>query len=1023
MNNFILYKIPKNTDGVKFYSKKRTKKTALKLNRTIKLKKNLIREDLSTKSMNMKSYNSEFINALGTLYNLMIAKGEPFRARAYKKAQETLINYKEPITTLDSIKSLPSIGDTILKKMDELMKTGKISAIEKYKNDPMILFTNIYGVGPKKASELIKKEKITTLEMLKEKQNEVLNDKQKIGLHYYEPLQKRIPRSEIDTYKSILDSVFKNVYIDGSEFMIVGSYRREKSNSGDIDIIITNKQNNIKIFNDFIDSLIEKNIVIEILSRGNKKSLAISQINESIPRRIDFLYAPPDEYSFATLYFTGSATFNTVMRQHALNLGYTMNEHGLYNMVNKVKQDKVDILFPDEKSIFDFLGLVYKEPKDRIDGNSVVIKKEKMGFPKETPKNKTMKKKKTSINTYLRGFQKSGLDFIEILKEETLVNMVSEANKQYYNDYPILTDNEYDILKEFVEKKFPKNKIINEVGAPVEKNKVRLPYFMGSMDKIKPDTNYLKTWKQTYKGPYIISAKLDGVSGLYSTEGETPKLYTRGNGVIGQDVSHLIPYLNLPSKRNITIRGEFIMTKEVFDTTYKNKASNARNFVSGVINAKKVDSKIKNIDFVAYEVIKPSLKPSEQMEFLETLNVKTVLHEPMNYKELTNDNLSTILMNWRDSYTYIIDGIIVIDDEIYPRKNENPKHAFAFKMVLSDQVAEAKVLDVLWTPSKDGYLKPRIKIEPIIIGGAKIEYATAFNGAYVETNKIGVGSIIRLVRSGDVIPHILETIVPASVAKMPDVPYKWNESHIDILLIDALNNEVVKTKNITGFFTGLDVAGLGEGNVKRLMKAGFDSVPKIIAMSQSDFLKAEGFKEKMATKLHKNIHTKLDNLSLSKLMTVSNLFGRGMGEKRIEEILKTYPDILISKESEREKINKIMALKGFAEKTAKLFVSNIDLFLDFVIQTKLNIDLVENVVGKPPVSGKLSGKTIVFSGFRDKELERNIKDEGGEVSNSLTKTTNILLVKDKDDETTKTQKAKKNNILILSVDEFNETYF
>ena len=85
-----------------------------------------------------------------------------------------------------------------------------------------------------------------------------------------------------------------------------------------------------------------------------------------------------------------------------------------------------------------------------------------------------------------------------------------------------------------------------------------------------------------------------------------------------------------------------------------------------------------------------------------------------------------------------INGYAFISDKNYPRKNENPKHSFAFKMVLSDQIAEAKVLDVLWAPSKHGYLKPRIRIEPITIGGANIEYATAFNGAYVENNKIGI---------------------------------------------------------------------------------------------------------------------------------------------------------------------------------------------------------------------------------------------------------------------------------------------
>ena len=148
-----------------------------KLNRTIKLKENLIKDELSKKIM--KSYNAEFIELLNTLYNLMMAKGEPFRARAYKKAQESIINYKSDITSIDQIKTLPSIGITILTKLEEYINTGKISAIEKYRNSPMVLLTNIFGVGPKKAKELIEKNKITTIEMLKENQDELLNDKQK----------------------------------------------------------------------------------------------------------------------------------------------------------------------------------------------------------------------------------------------------------------------------------------------------------------------------------------------------------------------------------------------------------------------------------------------------------------------------------------------------------------------------------------------------------------------------------------------------------------------------------------------------------------------------------------------------------------------------------------------------------------------------------------------------------------------------------------------------------------------------
>jgi NAD-dependent DNA ligase len=188
------------------------------------------------------------------------------------------------------------------------------------------------------------------------------------------------------------------------------------------------------------------------------------------------------------------------------------------------------------------------------------------------------------------------------------------------------------------------------------------------------------------------------------------------------------------------------------------------------------------------------------MQKLAESGFETVLNRTVMFKDLTNELLSEVLMDWRSNYLYEIDGVIVTDDNIYDRKSGNPEHSFAFKMVLSDQIAEAKVVDVLWTPSKDGYLKPRVQIEPIQLGGVKIEYATGFNGAFIEQNKIGMGALIQIIRSGDVIPHIRSVTTPAEQAKMPLVPYKWNNTHVDIMLEDISSDETVREKNITGFF-------------------------------------------------------------------------------------------------------------------------------------------------------------------------------------------------------------------------------
>ncbi len=293
--------------------------------------------------------------------------------------------------------------------------------------------------------------------------------------------------------------------------------------------------------------------------------------------------------------------------------------------------------------------------------------------------------------------------------------------------------------------------------------------------------------------------------------------------------------------------GEFIIQKKLFQDKYAKDSSNARNFVAGVMNAKRIEKqKYNDIDFVAYEVIKPSLEPHEQMKYLDTLHVDNVLY--LTKDSLTNEELSEILLNWRDVYKYEIDGIIVTDNKIYPRENKNPDHGFAFKMMISDQIAEANVLDVLWEPSKDGYLKPRIRIEPIVLSGVKIEYATAFNGAFVEKHKLGMGAVVKLVRSGDVIPHIIEVVTPADNAHFPDVDYIWNDSHIDIILANIDDNLTVKKKNIKYFFDTLDVENLGPGIIKKLVDADYNSIGKILEMTVADYETIPGIQEKTATK-------------------------------------------------------------------------------------------------------------------------------------------------------------------------------
>jgi DNA ligase (NAD+) len=1020
------------------------KRPKLKKPRKLKIVDSDLKPTEPDKAMVPKRLNELFIDVLGELHTIMMGQGEPFRARAYQKAQESIMTYEKDITDPKQVQGLQGIGKTIMSKLEEYANTGTLRVLERERGNPLNKLTKIYGVGPKKGKELIE-QGVLSLEDLKEKQH-LLNDTQIIGLKYYDDIEARIPRDEIDKYKERLSTIFKDSTPEGSSFEIVGSYRRGVKNSGDIDIIVTNDKDNKKAFNDFIDRLIKDKILIEVLTRGKTKSMTIAQLPGMRPRRVDFLYTSPAEYAFAILYFTGSKIFNTVQRQRALDLGYSLNEHGLYKMVQGKKGARIDGDFPTEESIFDFLEMKFKAPKDRIDGRSVQIKTPsenvvitkpneksppKAESPSPAPKilkiRRTLKKKKLVEKDNIAGFKKEGISYLKPLTESELSKMIRDANDGYYcNNKPIMTDNEYDILREYTMKKHPKNKAAleghTECNIAVEKSKVALPYQMWSMDKIKPDTGALAKWMLKYSGPYTLSCKLDGVSGLYSTEGAAPKLYTRGNGVVGQDVSHMIPYLQLPKTKDIVIRGEFIIPKERFQEKYAGKFANPRNFVAGVVNRKSVDAeKFRDLDFVAYEVIKPILKPSEQMTFLMNQDVEVVRN--VTKTSVTNELLSELLVAWRNDYKYEIDGVICINDANYPRKKGNPEHAFAFKMVLSDQIAEAKVLDVIWTPSKDGYLKPRVQIDPVVLGGARIEYATGFNAKFIEDNKIGVGALIKLIRSGDVIPHIVSVIQPAEKPQLPNVPYTWNETHVDIILDNKEEDDIVKGKTITGFFRGIGVVGLSSGNIQRIINAGFDSVSKIIAMTKADFLTIEGFKHKLAMKLSEGIKEKIKEASLPEIVHATNVFGRGFGTKKLKAILDLYPKILDPNEPYLSKMDKLLSVPGMAKKSSEKFIGEVQELNDFMneahLEEKLNYAPKETIVDE---SHPLYGKKWIMTGFRDKDLIEKLKTAGAEQGSSVNSKTFVVLVKDINEDTGKAEEARKLGIPLMTVKQFEEMY-
>ena len=315
------------------------------------------------------------IDALDIMRRRDYAEKRVFQARAYDSAIKALRGIAGDITDVTQVKGVKGIGEKIQTKIAEILETGALAAAERTRADPTFAayeaLLGVYGIGPAKAKVLVDSG-ILSIDALREaaaKNTGLLTAAQAVGLRYYEQLLERIPRSEMAEHEAFLlsnlDPLFKP--------KIVGSYRRGAETSGDIDVLMT-LPDDVKVlkraqyFKKAIATLLGKGYMTEILASGPTKCLAICKLPGGVARRLDLLLIPYREYPWAVLYFTGSDLFNIAFRSHALEKGYTMNEHGATPTGEKSEPP----LMTSEEDIFDFFGLQYVEPRLRRGALDVV---------------------------------------------------------------------------------------------------------------------------------------------------------------------------------------------------------------------------------------------------------------------------------------------------------------------------------------------------------------------------------------------------------------------------------------------------------------------------------------------------------------------------------------------------------------------------------------------------------------------------------------------------------------------------
>lgn len=323
-------------------------------------------KNLITLNNNNKYLVIEIFSKIENIYKIL---GDRFRSEAYTNAIRNLRYLDNIPENINELIKIPGIGKGIGEKIIEILKTGELKKLKELENNKIVKsilqLSRIAGIGPVMAKKLHKM-KINSIEELrnKVKNNEFkLTNQQELGLKYFEDLNRRIPRIEIENFDKNLQKIVKDIDEELTA-EIMGSYIRGKNDSGDIDILLSHKKikNKNDIDKDYISLLVEKlqnnYINLGTLSHGKFKYMGLYILNKYV-RHIDIIFIPTESLVTARAYFIGSHIHNMKMREIAKKLGYRLNEYHLKDNDGNI------IPLNNEYELFNILGVEYIEPINR----------------------------------------------------------------------------------------------------------------------------------------------------------------------------------------------------------------------------------------------------------------------------------------------------------------------------------------------------------------------------------------------------------------------------------------------------------------------------------------------------------------------------------------------------------------------------------------------------------------------------------------------------------------------------------
>ena len=643
------------------------------------------------------------------------------------------------------------------------------------------------------------------------------------------------------------------------------------------------------------------------------------------------------------------------------------------------------------------------------------------------------------------------------------------AKRYYDEDKPEISDFEYDMMMvelRNLEKEFPefksKDSLTEKVGGHVKEGFQKVTHevplqSLQDVFSIEEVNEYIEKTNEKAKEnniknkTYVVETKIDGLSSaLEYREGKFVRGATRGNGLVGEDVTEnlktikTIP-MELNEKINITVRGEVFISKKDFEKMNKKREeegeelfANARNAAAGSL--RQLDSKItktRPLDIYIFNVQKIEGKEFnshfEELEYLEKLgfNVNPVRIPCKDEKEI--EEAIKEIGKEREKLTFDIDGAVVkVDDlkfrEILGQTAKTPRWAIAYKY--PPEKKETKLKDIICQVGRTGVITPMAILEPVKVAGSTISKTTLHNEDFIKEKDLKIGDTVVIQKAGDVIPEIVEVKKNKRTGEekdfqMPKVcpvcgAEAVREEGEAALRCTGIECLAKLFRNLVHFASreAMNIDGLGEQIIKQLLDKGLISnMADIYSLTLEDVASLK----KNGKKFAENLINAINNSKQNDLYRLITAFGiRHVGTKAAKVLAKRYKtmdrlmEVTSSELAMVEDIGPVMA-----DSIREFFLQ--DQTIDLIKRLKqagVNMEYQE----EEGSDERFFGKTFVLTGSLEKytrgEAGNIIEKFGGKTSSSVSKKTDYVLAGE--EAGSKLTKAQNLGVKIITEQEFDE---